>query len=117
MNSNAAPWQKAAAKVAGAMHAQNDASAAKPGIAKSFSIQPQPNRLKVRGSAAFAAASSPAYVKVSNLLQLLARNLLQPLALMHRCACTTACLPTGAQSQAWITRAFCMSRIKQVHRI
>jgi len=47
------------------MQAQNTgAPAAKPGIAKSFSIQPQPGRLKLGGSNAFAAASSPAYVKV-----------------------------------------------------
>lgn len=67
VSSNAAPWQKAAAKVATVMQAQNRGPPAQPatvGVAKSFSIQPQPGRLRMGGGAAFAAASSPAYVKV-----------------------------------------------------
>jgi hypothetical protein len=68
VSSNAAPWQKAAAKVATAMQAQKQDTAAqrpaKPGVAKSFSLQPQVSKLRMGGGAAFAAASSPAYVKV-----------------------------------------------------
>jgi hypothetical protein len=68
VSSNAAPWQKAAAKVATAMQAQKQGAvgqqSAKPVVAKSFSIQSQPSKLRLGGGAAFAAASSPAYVKV-----------------------------------------------------
>ena len=68
VSSNSAPWQKAAAKVATAMQAQKQGTAAqqpaKAGVAKSFSLQPQPSKLRMGGGAAFAAASSPAYVKV-----------------------------------------------------
>lgn len=75
---NAAPWQKASAKVATAMAMSNFTKEQTPTPAKSFSIPKSGQKFRVGGAAAgnafTAAAAAPAYVKVCQTSSEMASN-------------------------------------------